>query len=132
MQNSLKLTLDIYWTQEFKTKKDKTWLVGLNNYRNWHYHTSSKWKQDFHQLVIDQLPDNLPTFTRYTINYKLYYKRSCDGSNIVPLIEKVILDTLQEQGILTNDTVNYHLGSSWEVVEQDVDNPRCEIEIKEI
>ena len=34
----IKLEFPIYYTQEFKTKKDRKLLVGLNNYRNWHHY----------------------------------------------------------------------------------------------
>lgn len=127
----MQITLPIYWTQSFKTKPDKTWLCGMNAYRNWHYHTSSSWKNEFHQLVCDQLDTN-KSFNQFILSIKLYYKNICDASNVVPLMEKVVLDTLQEQGILTNDNVNYHLGTCWEVAGCDKANPRCEITLKEV
>lgn len=125
------ITLPIYWTEVKKTKPNKVWLCGLNNYRNWHYHTSSKWKNDFHQLVIDQLPNSSPTIDKFTLHIKFYYKNVCDASNVVPLMEKVLLDTLQEEGIIINDNVNYHLGTTWEVSGRDKENPRVEITITE-
>lgn len=130
----MKIVLPIYWTQSFKTKSDKVWLCGLNAYRNWHYHTSSKWKNDFHQLVIDQLPKNRHDIAieKFTLEIKFYYKNVCDASNVVPLMEKVLLDTLQSESILSNDNVNYHLGTSWVVAGRDKVYPRVEITIKEI
>lgn len=125
------ITLPIYWTQEFKTKPPKVWLVGLNNYRNWHHHTSNKWKTEFHELVHSQLtPDT--TFNRFTLNIDLYYRRSCDPSNIVPLMEKVFLDALQDANVIPEDNVNHHISTTWTVIAQDKDNPRCEITIKEL
>lgn len=127
----MNLTLPIYWTQTFKHKADKTWLVGMNNYRNWHYFTSNAWKQEYHELITKQLPTSVPLFDRFIMEFALYYKRSCDASNVVPLIEKVVLDTLQAENIIMNDNINYHLSSSWRVIAQDKNNPRCEITIKE-
>ncbi len=67
---------------------------------------------------------------QYKLHIKLYYKNpNSDGSNIVAMMEKFTLDALQEHGITTNDTVNYHVGTTWEVVGQDKLNPRVDIEI---
>ena len=124
----IKLTSPIYWTQTFKTKKDKVWLVGMNNYRNWHYHTSNKFKKEFGEVFKQQLSD-ISIKDQFTLHMDLYYKRICDGSNVVPLIEKVLLDVLQEEGVIVQDNVQYHLGTSWKVGGQDKNNPRIEITI---
>lgn len=126
------LVLPIYWVQKFKNKKDKVWLCGLNSYRNWHYHTSNKFKVEFEQLVTDQLESWSPIDNQFTLELQLYYKNpNCDGSNIIALMEKVVLDALQASDIITNDNVKYHLGSTWAIAGQDKLNPRCEITIKE-
>lgn len=126
------ITLPLYWTQEYKTKADKTWLVGMNAYRNWHHFTSNKWKTDFHELVKAQIPADSPSFQLFHLDLRIYYKNVCDGSNIAALMEKVVLDTLQKEGILVNDNVKFHLSSTWSVAGQDKTNPRCEITIKEV
>lgn len=123
------IIVPIYWTQVYKTKEDKTWLVGLNAYRNWHHYTSSKWKLDFHELIDNQVMSN-QTFTKYKLHTALYYKNpTCDGANIASLIEKVALDALQGTGTLLQDNVKYHQGTTWEVAGQDKINPRCEVTI---
>lgn len=124
----IEITLPIYWN---KTLKDKI-LVSMNAYRNWHFHTSNKFKKEFHELVKTQLGTNKVTGP-YELYLELYYKNSnCDGSNIISLMEKVTLDALQEHGSIVKDTVIYHLGSSWKVIKQDKENPRCIIKVKEI
>lgn len=123
------LELPIYWTQHFKTKDDKTVLVGMNWYRNAHYHNQNKMKKDFHELVTKQLGEETIDNT-FTLTLSLYYKNSsCDGANIAALIEKFTLDALQENKTVVNDNVKYHLGTTWSVIAQDKDNPRCEISI---
>lgn len=118
----------IYWQQ---TKK-KTVLVGMNAYRNWHPMISAKFKRDFTELVHKQVHSPVLLTTPYRTAVKLYYKNSiCDGSNIIAVIEKVFLDALISAGVLPNDTVQWHLGTTWEVAGQDKLNPRCEITIKE-
>lgn len=121
-------TLPIYWQQ---TKK-KTVLVGMNAYRNWHYLVSAKFKREFGDLINDQVIEPILLTKPYKLHIKVYYKNPiCDGSNIVALIEKVFLDALISAGILPNDTVQWHLGTTWEIVSQDKINPRCELTIKE-
>lgn len=123
------LTLPIYWVNEKKTKASTTHLVGMNWYRNAHHHAQNQMKKDFNELVVNQLnKSDAKNLTSFKITYKLYYKNpSCDGSNIIALIEKFVLDALQAYEVLENDNVKHHLGSSWEIIGQDKDNPRCEI-----
>lgn len=128
----INLELPIYWTKNFKTKKDKTVLVGMNWYRNAHYHDQNNMKTFFHNLISTQLGTyTIPS--QFKVHYKLYYKNSvCDGANIIALMEKVTLDSLQESKIVVNDNVKYHVGSTWEVIKQDKNNPRCKISITKI
>lgn len=125
----LTIELPIYWTQHFKTKKDKTTLVGMNWYRNAHFHAQNKMKQDFHELVRKQIGAQ-KLQNKFKLALGIYFKNaSCDGANIAALMEKVTLDALQEDGVIINDNVQYHKGSSWEVLGQDKENPRCVITI---
>ena len=131
------IVLPIYWTQHYKTKESKTVLVGMNWYRNAHYHSQNAMKKDFHELVSTQVRKNLPQVGnnlsevgKFKLSIKIYYKNtSCDGANIAALIEKFTLDSLQDENLIINDNVQYHLGTTWEVIEQDKNNPRCEITI---
>ena len=124
------VTLPIYYTQEFKTKSNKTSLVGMNLYRNANYFLQNNMKKHFQLLVIEQLHAVAEVLQQFTVTYKLYYKSPvCDGSNIIALIEKFYLDALKEHGLIADDNVKYHLGSSWTIIEQDKENPRVEITI---
>ena len=125
------LQLPIYYTEHFKTKPSKTFLVGINWFRNAHHFAQNNVKQHYHQLVADQLL-NPVSFNKFIIDYRLYYKSPvCDPSNIIALIEKFTLDALKLNNIIPDDNVNYHLGSSYSVVAKDTINPRVEITIKE-
>ena len=120
----LTLNLPIYWKNGNTTN-----LVGMNAFRNYHYHVKAKIKRDFHELVANQSL-SMPKVTTFKTHYRLFYKSPvCDPSNIIALIEKFTLDGLIEAGVLTSDNVNYHLSSSWEVVVQDKSDPRVEITI---
>lgn len=126
--------MPIYYTQEFKTKDNKTFLVGMNWYRNAHYHISNKVKKERHELVCSQIgPSPAEKIEKYKLHITLYYKNSnCDGSNISSLVEKYVLDAIQEHGVVENDNVKFHLGTTWEIGGQDKENPRAEVIIKEI
>ena len=125
--------LPIYYTQEFKTKPNKTSLVGMNLYRNAHHFLQNNMKKHFQDLVIEQLPPVVEVVQQFTVTYKLYYKSPvCDASNIVALIEKFYLDAIKEHSLIIDDNVNYHISSSWQVIAQDKTNPRIEVTIKEL
>ena len=108
--------------------------MGMNWFRNAYHHEQARAKREFHELVDNQLPS---TFTRssdtFKMHYRLYYKsKVCDASNVIALIEKFTLDALHSGGIIAEDNVQFHRGSSWEVVEQSKENPRVEITLTEI
>ena len=127
------VVLPIYYIQEFKTKANKTHLVGMNLYRNAHHFLQNAMKKHFQELVLEQLPSVEQQLKQFTVDYKVYYKSPvCDGSNIVALIEKFYLDAIKTHGLISDDNVNYHVGSTWSVAGQDKENPRIEIAIKEI
>lgn len=115
------VTMPIYWQQT----KAKTVLVSLNAYRNWHYFTANKFKAEFADIVNTQISDVEALGAEYSTHHVVYFKRSnCDASNIVPVVEKVVLDALVTAGALPGDSVKYHTSSSWEV-RKDAENPRC-------
>jgi hypothetical protein len=115
------IVLPIYWQKS----SSKTILVSLNWYRNAFYHEQNNLKQYYHQLVGEQLEGISPISGPFQLDLSLYYKNpNCDGSNIASMMEKVVLDALQEHQIIINDNVKYHLGSTWRISAQDKTNPR--------
>ena len=125
----IKLTFPIYYTQEFKKKKDKTFLVGLNWYRNVNHHTSNEVKKPYHDLVAEQLGDN--KFDKVLITYHIFAKRNgTDGHNIRAVMEKFICDGLVVCGALKDDSINYLLGDE-SVYRIDSEDPRIEVFIEE-
>ena len=124
------LSLPIYFTNTYKTKDDKTFLVGMNWFRNAHHHEQNKVKKYYHELIETHAANLAKCKGTYTLDIQVYYKNSaCDGSNIASLMEKFVLDALQQFEIVEQDNVKYHLGTTWSVAGQDKENPRCEIQI---
>lgn len=121
------ITLPIYYTQDYKTKKSKTYLVGLNNYRNWHHRFSNIVKIHYHELVLQAIGDN--KFKKIKLLYRVYVgRKNIDGSNIRSVIEKFFLDGLVESGAIQDDSVEYVVGDSSEYY-LDKERPRIEITI---
>ena len=122
----ISITLPIYYTKHYKTKPDKTFYVGLNWFRNAYHHEINEVKKYYHSLVSTELPS---IDGPYKLEIKLYYKNPVSDGHNVTIIEKFVLDALQEHNIVKQDNVKYHLGTIWEVAGQDINNPRVEIEV---
>lgn len=129
----LKISIPVYYTNTYKTKEDKTFLVSLNWYRNAYYHEQNKVKQHYANLLTPVLM-NLPTIKgAYEIEYTYYYKNSTsDLPNVTPMCSKWVNDVLQDLGKVTNDNVKYLTKEIHQVGGKDALNPRCEITIKEV
>lgn len=115
----IKLVLPVYYTQTFKTasKKDNTFLVGMNWYRNAHYFISNEVKTFFENGIIYQLTNNyhgLKLNDRYKITYIYYYKSAVsDLMNVGSLASKFVNDALQSYGfekVLDKVTINKKTG----------------------
>jgi len=127
MGGSLKLSLPIYGG------KRKKFMIGMNWYSTTHYRTRNTIKQYYHERVGKDLPNGAKVASPLTTHYRLFYKnKRSDAPNIIAVVDKFLMDALQEHGVIAEDNVQHYLGSSWEVVSQDRDNPRVEVEIKEV
>ena len=125
----IKITVPIYYEVEYKTKPNKTILVGLNWYRNVHFHLNNKVKHFYHNLIIAEL-GKLKIETPCRPHFNVFLKRKgTDGHNVRSIIEKYVLDGLVECGAIPDDTPEYIQSGSWEC-SYDKENPRCEITFK--
>lgn len=126
------ITLPIYYTKKYKTKPDKPFLVGLNWFRNAYRYEQNSVKQHYHNLVRNQLSNATKISGTYALDLKLFYKNpSSDMSNCLALIEKFVLDALQELDVTSGDTVKHHVKTTYCVAGQDKTNPRAIITIQE-
>ena len=122
----INLTLPIY----FGTRKK--YMIGMNWYSTSHYRARNNVKQEFHKMVDKILSKGYKLSSPIKTHYKVYYKNVLsDAPNVVAVIDKFLMDALQESGVIVNDNVQHYLYSSWEVVGQDKNNPRIEVAIME-
>lgn len=126
------ITLPIYWVKKYKRKKDKVTLMSMNWYRNAFYFDQNNAKKYFSELVAEQV-GSAKIDGQYRLSIDIYYKNpNCDGANVASMMEKFVLDALQEQDVVVNDNVKYHLGTKWAIVGKDADNPRCVVTVRGI
>lgn len=126
MAREVSLVLPIY------AGKVKKYLLSLNWYGVAHYRSRNTVKQEFHKRVGEALPKGVVLTSPISTHYKLYYKNmKSDANNVIPVIDKFLMDALQENNVIEEDNVKHYVSGSWEVIEQDRDNPRIEVVIKE-
>lgn len=126
------IVLPVYYTEKYKTKKDKTFLVGMNWYRNAHFILNNKVKHSYHEIIKKKV--NNIKFKRIILTYRVYIKRKgTDGHNIRSIIEKFLLDGLVESKAIKNDsTPDFVLEDKGTKYFIDKLNPRMEIDIEEV
>jgi len=123
----MKIVLPVHYTFEYKTKKNKKVLVGLNWYRNVHYISNNKVKTHFHNLVKQQY--NGQKFDKVKVHYKVFVGRmNTDGHNVRSILEKYVLDALVSCGAIVDDSLRYVKGTSSDFY-LDSEKPRIEIEV---
>ena len=105
-------------------------MMGMNWLRNANYYEQSAAKRDYHEYITSTVEPIDEPFQQYKVHITVFYRNAAsDGSNISSLMEKFVLDALQDIGVVAQDSVHYHLGTSWSIGGQDKLNPRCEITV---
>ena len=98
-KNVLILELPIYWRY-----KGKTILLGMNWYRNVHFQIANRAKKHVHEIVLAKLPADL-NWQSVAVEYTLHPKRKgTDMMNVVAIMDKFLMDALQEGGVIENDS----------------------------
>lgn len=111
----------------------KKYLLSLNWLQSAHYRARNKVKQDYHIMIGEIVPKGFKLNSPLTTHYKLFYKnKKSDAPNIVTVIDKFLMDALQEHGVIAGDSVKEYRMSSWEVADKDTEFPRVEVLIEGI
>ena len=128
----LHLTVPCYYTQVFKTKPSKTFLVGMNWLRTAHHYLQNAVKQAYSEMITPILVDSQFILKgTYEVAYVYHYKsKTSDLLNVGALMSKYFLDAAQKAGTVEEDNVQYCLKESFYVGSQDRENPRVEIFVR--
>jgi len=134
MDDYLHITLPVYYIQTFKTKKDKTFLVGMNWLRTAHYYIQNEVKQKYSEVFTPQLAAHpFKVIGKYEVAYEYYYKnKGSDLLNVGALMSKYFLDMAQKAGVVEEDNVQFCVKETFYAKEQDKDNPRMEIFVRKV
>lgn len=116
-----------------KKNKKKDFILNLNNYRNAHYHTLNKAKQEYKECMAHAI-EVLPKMQVIKIHYRLFpaTKRKTDIGNVIAIHKKFFEDALVELGKLPDDTYEHVVESSESFGMVDTDYPRVEITITQL
>jgi len=132
-QNHIHLTLPCYYTQRFKTKKDKTFLVGMNWYNTGHYFIKNEVKTWYTNFILAELKAQGATKIKgdYELAFVYYYKnKTSDLGNVCAVSSKFANDAFEKYGLVVNDNVQHCKKEAYYVGEHDKENPRVEVFIR--
>ena len=109
MVHSIVLPFPMY--SKGRGEKKKYNLFSMNVYRNMHYMSLNKTKQDYQKLVKDWII-TLPKFKTLRPEYKLYFKgkRLKDIDNFAFPIHKFLMDAFVSGGVIEDDNYNFVKG----------------------
>jgi Holliday junction resolvase RusA-like endonuclease len=128
-----KIISPLFVTLPRKTVKDKRIALNMNTYRNLHHRISNDAKKAYSEALREQL-EGLSIQTPVEVTYKVFKasKRRLDKMNVISVVSKFLLDSITEYGCWEDDNDDYVKTETILPTELDRENPRVEINIKEI
>ena len=113
--------------------KSKEFILNMNNYRNAHYQTLNKAKQNYKAVMFEQI-SKLPALSKVAIHYTLYpaTKRKTDIDNVMAVHKKFFQDALVECGKLQDDNYDFIPFNSEVMGSVRKDSPSVEVTIYEV
>ncbi len=129
----IKISVPLFIDLPRKTMKDKRVYLNLNQYRNLHYLVNNQVKHAFCEALRDVLSD-LKFKDGLDITYTLFKgsKRRIDRANVLCIVEKFFCDAMTEYGCIPDDSDDYIKATHYLDGGLDKENPRCDIEIREV
>ena len=130
MDNKVNFNIPLF--VEVGVKKKKKHYLNLNHYRNQPFHLNNNLKKAMKDIVKESCPEF--RYEKFNIKYKLYLmdNRLRDISNVCCVLQKYCDDALVELGYVPDDNYQHLDKVVYEFGAIDKDNPRCEVEVKEI
>ena len=128
-----KIISPLFVTLPRKTVKDKRIALNMNTYRNLHHRISNDAKKAYSEALREQL-EGLDIQTPVEVTYKVFKasKRRLDKMNVISVVSKFLLDSITDYGCWEDDNDDYVKTETILPTELDRENPRVEINIKEI
>ena len=111
-------------------EKKRTNLFSMNIYRNMHYLSLNKVKQDYHKEV-EEWVKVLPKFKNLTPKYILFFKgkRKKDIDNYTFPVHKFLMDALVEHEVIADDSYDYVRGFTTSFGDDDMEDSYVVIEL---
>lgn len=127
------VSMPLYVMLPRKTMPDKKVIINLNNYRNWQHHLNNTVKKAYAEIAQPKL-EGLKFFLPISLTFTLWKAttRKIDRSNVLSIHEKYLCDAMQEYGCIVDDCDEYIYSTKYLTGGIDRDNPRVDIEIKEV
>lgn len=129
--------LKVFLRTRKRDAKDQYFILNLNEYRNAHHRILNDAKAAYKAEVM-KVAGHLPALPagrcRYRMEFVLYpgTRRRTDVANVCSIVDKFVCDALVEMGTFEDDDYTVIAGSSYTFGAVDKDNPRCDVEIKEL
>lgn len=119
---------------EAGVRKKKTFYLNLNSYKGWHFQESNQLKKLFKITILKEVRKLKRINGKCTIHYKFFYPtaRKFDLDNVGSITSKFTNDVLTEVGIIEDDNYEYVTEIIFSFGGVDKENPRAEVEIKEL
>jgi len=129
----ISISMPCYYTQTFKTKPNKTFLVGMNWLITAHKFIRNEVKQVTNDYVVAELTKLNPAKIKgpYEVAFIYHYKTiTSDLDNVAPLACKIFKDAIQKYGLVENDHVKFCKKITLLVGEQSKEDPRVDVFIR--
>lgn len=114
-------------------KKDRYFVLNMNQYRNTHYQLLNKAKIKYKELLKPQI-ELLPKYSVVALHYTMYPKNRQlqDIANVCSIHDKFFSDALVELRKLPDDNYLYLPTTTYNFGSVDTENPRVEIYIEDL
>lgn len=116
-----------------KKKPQRRWYLNLNQYRNTHFQTLNKAKEQFGEIVKPLL-GSLPRLGRVNLIYDLYVgnHQLCDTSNICSIVDKFFSDVLVNEKKIEDDNYTVVLSALYRYGGLDKGNGHVKVTIQPV